>query len=323
MTPSSTALSLVALMSLRGIGRASALKIVDGPVGETGPDDCYDLLASRIDSGKKRVSKAEFQDAWRRGEEQFQKGHGLGIQVVAFHDENYPRRLRVISDPPAVIYVKGEIRGLSLPRSLAIVGTREPTSYGECVAYRSAKRATELDFLVVSGLAHGCDTQAHRGCTEARGVGSAVLAHGLDKVYPAANRALAESLLEQGGALVSEYPVGMRPARAAFVERDRIQSGLSDAVLVIETDIRGGTMHTVRFASTQGRRVACVEHPDHLLSEQKTKGNQLLIRDGTAIPIPDGDALEGFLRGLHSRNAFVESGLPDQSRDDDHFSLVP
>ena len=94
------------------------------------------------------------------------------------------------------------------------------------------------------------------------GVGVAVLAHGPDRVYPAANRDLANRLVEQEGCLVSEYPAGSRPARSAFVERDRVQSGLSEAVLVIETGIRGGAMHTVRFARDQKRSIACIDYPN-------------------------------------------------------------
>ncbi|MCH8275856.1 MAG: DNA-processing protein DprA, partial [Armatimonadetes bacterium] len=155
--------------------------------------------------------------------------------------------------------------------------------------------AAEAGFAIVSGLAHGCDTYGHEGCLEGHGVAVGVLAHGLDRVYPAANRDLAERLLESGGCLVSEYPVGVRPMRAAFAERDRIQSGLSDGVLVIETDVKGGTMHTVRFSRDQGRPLACIDHPEKWLGEEKTMGNQKLIKDGWATPIPDGDALARFL----------------------------
>ena len=141
-------------------------------------------------------------------------------------------------------------------------------------------------------------TYAHEGCLEAQGIGVAVLAHGLDMVYPAANRGLAERLLDRGGCLASEYPVGTTPVRSAFAERDRIQSGLSDGVLVIETDVRGGTMHTVRFARDQGRALACIEHPQRYRSEDETRGNRKLIEEGSARPIPDGDSLTDFLNGL-------------------------
>ncbi len=125
----------------------------------------------------------------------------------------------------------------------------------------------------MSGLARGCDTHAHEGCLEAGGVGVAVLAHGLDRKIPA----LAERLLERGGALVSEYPIGTPPRGYAFVERDRLQSGLSDAVLVIETGAHGGAMHALREARRQGRPFACLD----------IEANRHLIRAGLATAADD------------------------------------
>lgn len=299
VTVSPTAIALLALMKLKGYGRRSALKIVDRPLGETDLSGCREAFVSRVSrSHQAHVSTSELLDAWTRSEDQLNQSQEAGIQAFSFHDGGYPKRLRKIPDPPAVLFVKGKPDGLHATRSLAIVGTREPTLYGEEVAQRSGRTAAEVGFVVVSGLAHGCDAFAHKGCLEAHGVGVAILAHGLDKVYPAANRDLAERLLEEGGCLVSEYPLGVTPVRSAFAERDRIQSGLSDAVLVIETDVKGGTMHTVRFARDQKRRIACIAHPDRLLTEHKTKGNQKLINDGWAIPIPNGEALTGFLKGI-------------------------
>ncbi|MBA9070194.1 DNA processing protein [Methylobacterium sp. RAS18] len=221
-----------------------------------------------------------------------------GIKVLGFHDEEYPVRLRDTPDPPAILYVKGNVSPLHAPRAVAVIGTREPTEYGGKVARKLALRVAEAGYAVVSGLAHGCDTLGHEGCLDAGGVGIAVMAHGLDKVYPAANRGLAQRLVENGGCLVSEYPVGVTPMRNAFAERDRIQSGLSDAVLVIETDVKGGTMHTVRFAREQRRPLACIDHPQKWLEEDKTRGNQKMIKDGWATAIPHGEALLAFLAGV-------------------------
>jgi DNA processing protein len=166
------------------------------------------------------------------------------------------------------------------------------------VARKSAATAVETGFAIVSGLAHGCDTFGHQGCVDANGIGVAVLAHGLDKVYPAANRGLAEELLERSGCLVSEYALGVGALRTSFAERDRIQSGLSDGVLVIETDIKGGTMHTVRFSREQRRLLACINHPAALRHESKTKGNQMLIAEKSAVPISNGEDLLAFLEKL-------------------------
>ena len=244
------------------------------------------------------VSERRLRDAWAKTEEQLNRTDNVDIEIFSFHDQAYPDRLRTIPDPPAVLFVKGNTAGLYATRSLAIVGTREPTSFGEKAAQTSARTAVESDFVVISGLARGCDTYAHMGCVESNGIGVAVLAHGLDKLYPVANRDLAVSLLDNGGCLVSEYPADMKPVRSAFVERDRIQSGLSDAVLVIETDEKGGTMHTVQFAREQSRRLACIDHPPRLRLENKARGNQKLIDDGWAEPVSDSKSFAQFLDGL-------------------------
>lgn len=291
--PSPTATALVALMKLKGVGRRAALRIVDEPSRETDPGIYRETVISKASHA--RVPTSELMSAWVKSEEQLEQGYAAGVQAFSFHDDGYPERLRKIPDPPAVLFVKGEVGGLRVTKSIAVVGTREPTPYGAKVAQKSARTAAEAGFAIVSGLAHGCDTCGHEGCLEGHGVGVAVLAHGLDRVYPAANRDLAKRLLEGGGCLVSEYPVGVTPMRASFAERDRIQSGLSDGVLVIETDVKGGTMHTVRFSRDQGRPLACIDHPEKWLGEEKTKGNQTLIKDGWATPIPDGDALARFL----------------------------
>ena len=299
-TMSSTAISLLALMKLKGVGRVKALQIVDRSMNETGFESCREALMDRIGRAHlPQVRSGEISDAWMKSEDQLNNGlEEFGVQAISFHDEGYPARLRATPDPPAVLFVKGSTQGLHATRGLAVVGTREPTFFGKEVAQRSGRTAAAAGYAIVSGLAHGCDTYAHEGCLEAHGIGVAVLAHGLDKVYPLANRGLADRLLANGGCLASEYPVGTTPIRSAFAERDRIQSGLSDGVLVIETDVRGGTMHTVRFARNQGRALACIDHPERLRSEDKTRGNRKLIEEGCARPIPDGDALVGFLNGL-------------------------
>lgn len=295
---SPTTTALVALMKLKGVGRRAALKIVDREIGES---DAREELLSK--AARAKLPQDELLQAWARTADELERSFSAGVRAYSVHELGYPERLKNIPDPPAVLYVKGDAKGLHAAHCVAVVGTREPTSYGEKVARKSAATAVEAGFVIVSGLAHGCDTLGHEGCLDARGVGVAVLAHGLDKVYPAANRGLAERLLELGGCLVSEYPLGVTPLRTAFAERDRIQSGLSDGVLVIETDVKGGTMHTVRFSREQKRALACIEHPETLRHADKTKGNQMLVADRWADPIPDGDALRRFLDRLKSEHA--------------------
>jgi len=304
---SPTVTALVALMKLRGVGRRGALRIVEGINVDPDPQRFQRMVIAG--ATKARLGADDLADAWTRTEAELRKSEDAGIRAFALSDAGYPARLKMIPDPPAVLYVKGSTKGLNGDASLAVVGTREPTDYGARVARKSAASAVKAGFAIVSGLAHGCDTLGHEGCLDAGGVGVAVLAHGLDKVYPAANKGLAAQLVGAEGCLVSEYPLGMTPMRTAFAERDRIQSGLSDGVLVIETDVKGGTMHTVRFAREQRRALACIDHPERLRGEEKTRGNRQLIIDRWAVPIPDGEALSRFLECL-GRETPPESSPP-------------
>lgn len=297
---SPTTIALVALMKLKGVGRRAALKIVDREIGVS---EGREEILSKAERAK--LPASELLHAWMQSEEELERSFDAGVRAFSVHEAGYPERLKNTPDPPAVLYVKGDPRGLHAAYCVAVVGTREPTAYGEKVARKSAASAVEAGFIIISGLAHGCDTLGHEGCLDARGVGVAVLAHGLDKVYPAANRGLAQRLLDFEGCLVSEYALGVTPLRTAFAERDRIQSGLSDGVLVIETDVKGGTMHTVRFSREQKRALACIEHPATWTHEDKTKGNQKLVADRWAEAIPDGEALKRFLERLKLERAKI------------------
>jgi DNA processing protein len=157
----------------------------------------------------------------------------------------------------------------------------------------------ERGFVIVSGLAKGCDTVAHRGCLDAHGKTVAILGGGIDYIYPKENRPLADEILNTGGCLLSEYKPGMKPQPSFFVERDRLQSGLSQAVIVIETDVKGGSMHTVGFALSQNRLVACLGgHSGKYLSHPKVQGTKLLISDGKASRLSNLEEVESFLEKL-------------------------
>lgn len=316
--PTPTATALIALMRLKGVGRRAALRLVDRSFQLESPDAVFDTISERVEKAK--LPGAMFRDVWLKVVEDLDRSALLGIQALAFHDAAYPERLRTIPDPPAVLFVKGQQEGLAA-LSLAVVGTREPTGYGVKVARKLAASAATRGFVIVSGLALGCDTHGHEGCLDVQGIGVAVLAHGLDKVYPASNRGLAERLLACGGALVSEYPIGMTPLRTAFAERDRIQSGLADGVFVVETDVTGGTMHTVNAARGQGRALACIDHPEALWHENKTRGNRMLIKERRAVPIADGDALGRFLDGLRASRSVSENSQSPEPDGDPQTSM--
>jgi len=235
-----------------------------------------------------------------------------GIRLVGFYDKLYPSRLRQISDPALVLSIKGEVTKLNELVAVAIVGTREPSNFGYRAGVRLGSFFGEAGCNVISGLANGCDTAAHIGCLAVGGVTTAVMSHGLDMVYPKENKVLAEEILHQGGLLISEYFIGQRPQNSFFVERDRIQAALAKAVVVVETDIKGGTMHTVKFATDYNRPVIAINHPAQHLTHPKTQGNQYLIKSGTALPLTDTASLEQ-LRQYVIGNLVTENAVPQQN----------
>jgi DNA processing protein len=204
----------------------------------------------------------------------------MQVSEYAQSSPKYPASLREINSPPKLLYVLGD---LPTEPAVAIVGTRRPTQYGRDVTYRLAADLAGAGLVIVSGLAYGLDAVAHRAALDAGGKTVAVLAHGLDEVYPAVHHGLAEEILANGGSLVSEHPAQTPALPAYFAARNRIISGLSLGVLVTEAAMESGTLITAEFASDQNRLVMGV--PGSINSERSAGPNNL-IKKG-AVPITD------------------------------------
>jgi DNA processing protein len=210
--------------------------------------------------------------AWRAqmnaAGEQIHRYTAAGVQLVSFFDECYPARLRLIHQPPPLLFVRGSLDAVNAPRAAAVIGTREPTSFGVSAAEDITRALAQASWIVVSGLAKGIDTLAHGAALKHHARTVAVMGGGLDRVYPAENGELAAAIVDQGGALVSEHPFGVRPRAGNLIARNRLQTGLSVALIVAQTGVRGGSMHTVRHAASQGRPVfAAQPHSAHRQSE--------------------------------------------------------
>jgi DNA processing protein len=269
--------SILTLQNLRGFGAAAidavCAAVVHLDLSVRTPNDLYGLLDELIARrALKRVflpDKDDFSEAARRSQRLLEQSQALGIGYVCRLDERFPHRFSETVDEkgktavPSVIFYKGDLSILDRP-SLAVIGTREPTAEGKAAGEYYAKVFASLGVNIVSGLALGCDTAGHKGAIAGGGVTTAVLAHGLDTIYPPENEDLAAKILETGGLLLSEYPVGTPVNRYNLVARDRIQAGLSGAVLVIQTKIHGGTMHAVRAAQSVGKPVLVVDYKEDL-----------------------------------------------------------
>lgn len=177
-------------------------------------------------------------------------------------DHDYPPGLERLKTPPPVLYVRGKTDAFC-GHAVAIVGTREASSAGKAAAWNAAEACARAGYTVWSGLAKGIDGEAHRGCLAAGGLTGAVLAHGLHMVYPPEHHMLAGEVLGGGGCLVSEHPGGVAPARAQFVQRNRIVAALSDALVIAECGRESGTMHAARFARELGVPIFAIasNHP--------------------------------------------------------------
>ncbi|MHB9130542.1 MAG: DNA-processing protein DprA [Armatimonadota bacterium] len=211
----------------------------------------------------------------------------LGIRLIPYYDPGYPTRLRTIPDPPCVLFVKGEL----LPeddRAIAIVGSRRASPYGRHVAAELAAGLAQRGLIVVSGMAIGTDTAAHEGCLRAGGRTIAVLGSGVDVIYPPENTTLYERIAAQG-AVISENPPGAPPSRISFPIRNRIISGLSLGVIVVEASEKSGALITVDHALEQGREVFAV--PGSVNSTQ-SRGTHHLLRDGARLVESVDDVLE-------------------------------
>ena len=254
--------------------------------------------------------------ARRAAEDEWARVLAQGATVVTYSSAEYPERLREIYDPPPVLWVRGDVGLLSRP-SIAVVGTRHPTPYGSGLAELLSRDLAARRLLIVSGMARGIDSFAHKGALAARMPTLAVWGTGVDVVYPKENRKLAEEILAAGGALVSELPMGTFPAPQNFPRRNRILSGVSVAVLVVEAGENSGTRVTARCAQDQNRDVYAV--PGNVTSKGSWTPNTL-IKQGAKLVATWEDVWEELPSQVRLE---LESEAPAASRPGPGASLLP
>jgi len=220
-------------------------------------------------------------------EQELEKAAKLGAKIIFREDETFPRRLRDIPNAPLLIYVRGEAN-FDLP-ALAIVGTRRPTHYGRKMTTRLAHDLSAAGIVITSGLARGVDTTAQDEAATAGKPTWAVLGTGLGRCYPPENARIAQKILDNGGALITEYPYDRAPFAYNFPRRNRIIAGLSDAVIVTEGTIKSGSLITAKIALEQGREVGAVPGP---ADAPESEGPNQLIKDGASLIRNAQDAAE-------------------------------
>ncbi|MGD0225437.1 MAG: DNA-processing protein DprA [Terriglobia bacterium] len=273
-----------------------------------------------------RVAQAIFaQEALKDAEKEVERVRKADCQLIAFDSENYPPLLKQIPDAPLLLYVRGDAKVLS-QYAVAVVGSRRPSAYGSSVAHRLAHDLARRQLVVVSGLARGVDSAAHRGALEAQGKTVAVLGSGIDVIYPRENKRLADEIAKSG-AVISEFPLGTGPTPENFPIRNRIISGLSLGVVIVEAAEYSGSLITARLALEQNREVYAV--PGNITSAQSFGPNHLIKQGAKLVDqwmdvieefppevrmqlLPPDEATEREPMGAQSANLFAASLTPEQ-----------
>jgi len=283
-------LAWVALNSVQRLGPATFDKLVErfGSPEAVLDQSAYQLEQAGLASDL--VRKITDPETMKIAEKQLKMAHDVGGVVLTRKDNEYPACLREIFAAPPVLYARGDTEILQ-KHAVAIVGARSPTVYGKHATKKIAGELAEQHLVVVSGLARGIDAIAHEATIDAGGKTVAVLGSGIDKVFPVSNRALGERIIKNG-CIISEFPLGVPPEPFNFPRRNRIISGCSSAVVVVEAGEKSGSLITARYALQQGREVCAVPGP---INSAMSRGTFNLIRDG-AQPVRSGKELAESLK---------------------------
>lgn len=288
MLPRNELLASLALSSRLGVGSITYRKLVDFAGGaerifSIPSSDLRDVPEIR---GETVRTITEFQD-WKSIQNELELVEATGARLVPWQDPSYPQNLRQIHDPPPILYLRGDV----LERdalALAVVGSRYPTEYGTSVVEMIVRDLASRGITIVSGLARGIDTLSHATSLAQRGRTLAVLGSGIDIIYPRENEPLFSDII-RNGAVLTEFPLTTPPAPEHFPRRNRIISGLSLGVLVIEASVRSGSLITASFALEQGREVFAV--PGKITSA-RSRGTNQLIQQGAKLVSNADDILE-------------------------------
>ena len=279
--------SLVILNMVEGFGSSALRKLLEffiSPKEILKNVDRLTEFPGITETLAKKISRIKKQANPFRELELTAKQH---IRIVSIFDELYPANLKNIFSPPILVYVKGQLLAEDIA-SIAIVGSRRPTLYGRFTAERLSAELAGKGMTVVSGMARGIDAASHKGALKVRGRTIAVLGSGLDVIYPPENRVLAEQIANSG-AVISEFPMGTQPLRKNFPRRNRIISGLSLGVVVVEAARKSGSLITAGFALEQGREVFAVPGK---IDSYASKGTHSLIKQGAKLVEDSEDIIE-------------------------------
>lgn len=271
------------LKQIKGIGSIKIRNIIENNTMPRDMDEVQDwlkLVLSKESVHIKNMTNEQFKSILENVNKIKEGSIKNNIRMVSILDNKYPKLLKDINNAPTILFYKGNYECLMNENIVAIVGTRNPTENGTRVSYKTSEYFANLGYSIVSGLAVGCDTYAHKAAIDYKKSTIAVMPCGLDSIVPKVNNNLANNILESGGCLVSEYECGSTVSKYNYVNRNRIQSGLSKAIIVIETSEKGGTIETVNFGMKQNKIIACYDCDKDY---EEIRGNKKFIKQGKAF----------------------------------------
>ena len=281
--------NILTLLSLDGFGLVNSYKLLSS-IESIRTDNILEALNEKQDFS---ISSSEWFTTKNSFVEKLNESFEQNIIAVPFTSKDYPNALKELNDFPLIIYVKGKLESLNVQNTLAIVGTRNPTNYTYDYAPEVCNIFASKSQSVISGLAIGCDTIAHKSAIEMGIPTVAVLPNGLDHIYPKENTNLAYKIIDSGGCLVSEYLIGTKPNRYQFVARDRIQAGLSKAGFLLESSSKGGSMHCIKKLEKLRRKIYYLSPQNGAINNESWTGNKLLGSEEKFIEIfPDSSNKE-------------------------------
>ncbi|MCT4595571.1 MAG: DNA-processing protein DprA [Anaeromicrobium sp.] len=298
------------LHSIDGIGNATLRKILKKDCAKDIYDGNVNVYKEKFNLKEKVVENIIIGKKKNKLEKLGEIIHRNNISVISIKDKKYPDLLRNIYNPPAVLYVRGSIEKEKCD-IISIIGSRRASTYGKTMAYKISKELSHKGIIIISGMARGIDTIAHKACVENGGITYGILGTGVDICYPYENRLLMEKIIENG-AVISEFPIGTKPIPGNFPRRNRIISGMAKGVVVIEAALKSGTLITVDYALEQGREVfALPGNVTALLSG----GTNKLIQNGAKLVTGVDDILEELqLENICDKNK-KEVSLSDSEKE--------
>lgn len=267
--------TLLVMSLIKGVGKKTLFKL---GIFNNAAHISFSEIKGYFSALNISIDSTAYNEASLKADQIISEAKANGHWIISYIDKAYPNSLRGVHDAPPILFVAGSLSALS-EKSLTIIGTRNPTDHGEIIANNVTEHFSQQGWNIVSGLAKGVDTIAHQACINSGRPTVAVMAQSLDKVYPKENEALAIEIVEKGGALITEYPYGSPTFKSNFVDRDRIQAALGVSVILVQTGLKGGSLHASRAIINYGRPLIIIgqSKTDIEKGEACIQGNLALI----------------------------------------------